>query len=165
MDSIILRPLLNSDYKGISRIYAQGIATGMATFETEIPDWNQWDQKYLSTCRIVAECDAQVVGFAVLSQVSKRYVYRGVAEVSLYVADSFRRKGIGEMLLRKLIKESENEGFWTLQAGIFPENKTSINLHLKCGFRIVGSREKIGQLHGQWHDNTFMERRSHVIGT
>ncbi len=160
---IVVRPLKKSDWVSVSEIYKAGIATGIATFETEIPNWKNWDAKHISDCRFVAEVDHHVVGFAVLAKVSERPVYKGVAEVSVYVRHAFRRNHIGEHLLKHLIEASENRGFWTLQAGIFSENTASINLHVKCGFRIVGVRKKIGRLHGIWHDNHFLERRSYKI--
>lgn len=160
---IHIRFLEKRDFLIVQTIYAEGIATGIATFETKIPDWQTWNKKYIESCRIVAQVEDRVVAFAVLSQVSKRLVYKGVAEVSVYVANDFKGKGIGETLLRKLISESEKQGFWTLQAGIFSENKASIKLHEKCGFRIVGIRERIGQLNGKWYDNHFLERRSKII--
>lgn len=160
---IVVRPLVKADWKAVSNIYAEGIATGVATFETEVPAWELWNKKYMEHCRIVAELNHEVVGFAVLSLVSKREVYKGVAEVSVYVSEKFRDKNIGELLLGTLIKQSESEGFWTLQANIFSENLASIRLHEKCGFRMVGLREKIGKLHGNWHDNQLLERRSSKI--
>ncbi len=160
---IAVRLLLKTDWNSVSKIYKEGVATGIATFETECPNWNQWNIKYLQCCRFVAIIENKVVGFAVLSPVSKREVYKGVAEVSVYVLENSRGKHIGEKLLNTLINESEKEGFWTLQAGIFSENKASINLHIKCGFRIVGVREKIGKLNGKWYDNHFLERRSKII--
>jgi len=162
---IVVRPFAKTDWETISQIYQEGIATGIATFETEIPNWEQWDEKYLKHCRIVAEIQHKVAGFAVLSQVSKRKVYKGVAEVSVYVSEKYRGKRIGENLLKQLINLSEQYGFWTLQAAIFSENVASIHLHKKCGFRIVGVREKIGMLHGKWHDNHLLERRSSSITT
>lgn len=156
---IVVRPLLKTDWESVSKIYREGIATGIATFETEVPAWQLWDEKYIEHCRIVAELNHEVVGFAVLSQVSKREVYKGVAEVSVYVSTNHRGKNIGKILLTQLIKESESKGFWTLQAGIFSENIASIRLHENCGFRVVGIREKIGELHGKWHDNCLLERR------
>ena len=160
---IVVRPLIETDWKSVSRIYAQGISTGIATFETEIPDWEIWDKKYEDTCRIVAIQHKNVVGFAVLSLVSQRDVYRGVAEVTVYVEKGSQGRGIGKTLLNEIIKQSEFNGFWTLQAGIFSENIASIQLHKKCGFRFVGIKEKIGQLNGKWHDNHFLERRSKKI--
>ncbi|MCO4822221.1 MAG: N-acetyltransferase [Flavobacteriaceae bacterium] len=160
---IAVRSLIPSDFLKVASIYKAGIATGMATFETKVPSWDVWDNKYIDTCRIVAEVEGQVVGFAVLSQVSQREVYSGVAEVSVYVAEAFRGKGVGKLLLRQLVSMSETNGYWTLQAGIFPKNLSSIKLHEACGFRILGVREKIGQSHGIWYDNVLMERRSKII--
>ncbi|MEZ4797982.1 MAG: N-acetyltransferase family protein [Flavobacteriaceae bacterium] len=155
-----IRTFKEQDWNSVSKIYAEGIATGVATFETEVPSFHVWDEKFLKQCRLVAEIDSEVAGFAVLSQVSKRKVYIGVAEVTIYIAENQRGKGIGKQLLNALVAESEKEGFWTLQAGIFAENKASIQLHKQCGFRIVGVREKLGKLNNAWHDNVLMERRS-----
>ena len=160
----MIRPLKRSDWDAVSKIYGIGISTGIATFETEVPSWEAWDRKYLSHCRLVAEREGTVIGFAVLSKVSDREVYDGVAEVSVYVGETHRRSGIGKMLLNHLIAQSESHGFWSLQAGIFPENKASIKLHESCGFRVVGIKERIGKLNGVWHDNVFMERRSKTVG-
>jgi phosphinothricin acetyltransferase len=155
-----IRIFEEKDWTSVSEIYAQGIATGIATFETKVPSYDVWNEKFIKTCRLVAVDGNQVVGFAVLSQVSKREVYKGVAEVTIYITESQRGKGIGKQLLDALVIESENDGFWTLQAGIFSLNHASIELHKKCGFRIVGQREKIGKRNGIWHDNVLMERRS-----
>lgn len=163
VEQISIRPLNENDWVSVSNIYSEGIATGLATFETNVPDWQVWNNKHIESCRLVAVFNNNVIGFAVLSQVSKREVYKGVAEVSVYVSNDFKGRKIGETLLKQLIKESEEKGFWTLQAGIFSENITSINLHKKFGFRVVGIREKIGQLKGKWHDNHFLERRSKRI--
>ena len=160
---IVVRTLLKTDWDSVSKIYKQGIATGIATFETECPNWKKWDTKYISVCRIVAVYNQHIVGFSVLSKVSKRQVYNGVAEVSVYVLNKFKGKHIGETLLKYLIYESEINGFWTLQANIFSENMASINLHNKCGFRLVGVREKIGRLNGKWYDNQLFERRSKIV--
>ena len=160
---VAVRPLVRADWETVSRIYAEGIATGIATFETTVPNWEFWNEKYIKHCRIVAELNSEVVGFAVLSPVSTRKVYKGVAEVSVYVSEQHRGQHIGKTLLNRLITESEHNGFWTLQAAIFSENIGSIRLHEKCGFRIVGIREKIGKLHGKWHDNHLLERRSRKI--
>ena len=157
---IAVRPLVLKDWPTVSKIYAEGITTGLATFETEVPSWEDWTIKYIDTCRLVAEIDNQVVGFAVLTSVSNRKVYRGVAEVSVYIAEAHRNKTIGKTLLIALINKSESQGFWTLQAGIFSENKASIHLFKNCGFRVVGIREKIGKLNNTWFDNHFLERRS-----
>jgi len=160
---IAVRSLLISDWPTVSKIYAEGIATGVATFETEVPSWEDWTIKYIDTCRLVAEINNHVVGFIVLSSVSNRTVYKGVAEVSVYIANPFRNKSIGKTLLMGLIRKSESYGFWTLQAGIFSNNKASIHLFENCGFRIVGIREKTGMLKNRWFDNYFLERRSKSI--
>jgi arsenate reductase len=140
------------------------MATGIATFETNVPNWDDWNKKVITSCRLVALKDDIIAGFAILAQVSQREVYKGVAEVTLYVGSNFKGQHIGETLLNALIIESEHHGFWTLNAAIFSENIPSINLHKKCGFRIVGLREKLGQRHGKWHDNYLLERRSKKIG-
>ena len=151
-------------YPSVSTIYAEGLATGKATFETKVPSWEAWDQSHLKVCRIAVMDQNKMLGWAALSPVSKREVYKGVAELSLYVSESARGNGVGKLLLTKLIVESELNNFWTLQAGIFSSNEASINLHKKCGFRVIGYREKIAKRDGQWMDNTLMERRSKVIG-
>ncbi|OUR93952.1 N-acetyltransferase [Flavobacteriales bacterium 34_180_T64] len=155
-----IESLVKTHWTSVSKIYAQGIKTGLATFETEVPDWDTWNNKHIVSCRIVATINDVIIGFGVLSPVSIRKVYEGVAEVTVYVAAAFRGQHIGEAILKQLIIDSEAHGFWTLQAGIFSENIASIELHKKCGFRIVGYREKIGQLNGTWHNNHFLERRS-----
>ena len=154
-----IRYLQQSDYKQVRAIYEAGLNTGIASFETESLDWEDWDKKYLKACRFVAEIENKVVGWVALTPFSKRAVYRGVAELSLYIDPAYSGRGIGNMLLEKLIEEAQKEGFWTLQAAIFPENKASIHLHQKNGFRIVGFREKIAQRDGQWYDNVLMEKR------
>ena len=151
-------------FSQMANIYLEGIATGMATFQTEAPDWDEWDNNHLSNCRIAVFTDEQMAGWAALSPVSGRCVYAGVAEVSIYMAAKYRGKGIGKLLLLDLIKQSEQAGFWTLQSGIFPNNIASIKLHEQCGFRQIGYREKIGKKDGIWHDNIIMERRSKLIG-
>jgi L-amino acid N-acyltransferase YncA len=163
---LVIRSLFPADWPAVRRIYDEGIATGNATFEQAAPEWEEWDAGKLAAPRLVAELDGAVVGWAALSPTSKRHVYRGVAEVSVYVAASARGQGMGLALLSALVEESEAAGIWTLQAGIFPENAASVHLHERCGFRIVGRREKIGQMHGVWRDVLLMERRStkQVIG-
>ncbi len=149
-----------ADWPMVAQIYKEGIETGIATFEQNIPYWEQWDQNHIKSCRLVARYDGHILGWAALSPVSSRCVYGGVAEVSVYVANNARGKKIGEQLLSELIAESEKQGYWTLQSGIFPENTASIGLHRKCGFRKIGYRERIGQLNGVWKDNILMEKRS-----
>jgi L-amino acid N-acyltransferase YncA len=161
---IEIRPLLPQDWPSVRAIYIEGIATGNATFETEAPSWEEWDSKHLRDARLVAEADGKVVGWAALTPVSSRCVYSGVAELSIYVASAIRGKGVGKALLGELIRESEAKGFWTLQTGIFPENKASLALHEKCGFRTVGRREQIGKMGSRWRDVLFLERRSKTVG-
>jgi L-amino acid N-acyltransferase YncA len=152
------------DYPAVKAIYCQGIKSGNATFETKAPDWPTWNNCHLHTSRLVAEISHQVVGWVALSKASNREVYAGVAEVSIYVDENFRNKGIGIFLLKKAIEDSEESGIWTLFASIFPENKASQVLHQKMGFRKIGYREKIGKLHGLWRDTTIWERRSSSVG-
>lgn len=152
-----------ADWPAVREIYAEGIAGGNATFETVVPEWAQWDTGRLPICRLVARLDEQVVGWAALSPYSSREVYRGVAEVGIYIAEAAQGRGVGKALLTALVEESEKQGFWTLQAGILIENVASRRLHQACGFREVGIREKIGQLHGVWRDVVLMERRSKTI--
>ncbi|RJQ62084.1 MAG: N-acetyltransferase [Desulfobacteraceae bacterium] len=162
--NISIEPLHPKDWEAIRSIYREGIATRNATFETDAPTWEVWDQGHLKACRLAARNEGRLVGWAALSPVSKRKVYAGVAEVSLYVAGSARAKGVGKALLLKLIEESEKAGIWTLQGGIFPENESSLSLHRACGFRIVGRRERIGKMDDVWRDVILMERRSSTAG-
>ncbi len=160
-----LLPLTADHWPAVRAIYAEGMATGTATFATELPTWEDWDSGHLSYCRLVATDEAgTVLGWAALSPVSSRCVYAGVAEVSVYVAAAARGRGVGLELMRALTTESEQNGLWTLQAGIFPENAASLRLHAAVGFRQVGRRERIGQLRGVWHDTLLLERRSAVVG-
>ena len=154
-----------SHWEDVRRIYLQGIATGNATFETTCPDWNIWNAGHRKDCRLIAMIDGQVAGWAALSDVSGRYVYSGVAEISIYIDADHRGQKVGDNLMEHLITKAEESGIWTLQAGIFPENVPSIRLHEKHGFRIVGTREKIGKLGRQWRDIILMERRSRKTGT
>ncbi|MGH9494836.1 MAG: GNAT family N-acetyltransferase [Candidatus Sulfotelmatobacter sp.] len=165
-------PMSADRWPAVREIYGEGIATGNATFETELPGWSRWDSGHLQQCRLVAVQKSigqpdvpAVVGWAALSPVSTRLVYAGVAEVSVYVADKARGRGVGRLLLSALVSESEANGVWTLQAGIFPENFASIALHEKCGFRVVGRRQRIGNLNGLWRDVLLLERRSERTGT
>ncbi|GHC59550.1 GNAT family N-acetyltransferase [Ulvibacter litoralis] len=156
---------INKDnYKQVSDIYRSGIKTENATFEVNVPSFEAWDQKYLPFGRIIIHKDEIVLGWASLAKVSDRLVYKGVAEVSVYVSPNAQGKGTGTKLLKKLIEISESEGIWTLQCGIMRENVASIQLHKKCGFREIGYREKVGKLNNVWRDNVIMERRSKVVG-
>jgi phosphinothricin acetyltransferase len=152
------------DWPDVRTIYLEGIATGNATFQQSAPEWADWDTGHLPHPRLVARRDGTVLAWAALSQVSARPVYAGVAEVSVYVAERARGQGIGRLLMAALIAESERNGIWTLQAGIFPENLASIALHLAHSFREVGVRERLGCMHGRWRDVVLMERRSKVVG-
>jgi L-amino acid N-acyltransferase YncA len=156
----IIEPMREDDWDRVRSIYLEGIATGNATFETSAPTWEKWTETHLPECRLVARFDGNVLAWAALSRVSSRPVYAGVAEVSVYVCGDARGQGVGRALLEALVSESEANGIWTLQAGIFPENVASINLHLACGFRIVGRRERLGQLASRWRDVMLLERRS-----
>ena len=148
------------DWPAVRAIYLEGIATGNATFETEAPPWETWDEKHLPKPRLVFRDEGRVAGWAALSRMSARACYAGVAEVSVYVRDDFRGRGIGSKLLRALVEQSEANGVWTLQASIFPENEASVQVHLRHGFRVVGRRERIAQQHGVWRDTLLMERRA-----
>ena len=151
-------------WTAVKRIYLESIATGQATFQTTVPDWEEWDRSHLASCRLVAIENNDILAWAALTPVSGRCVYAGVAEVSVYVAANARGKGVGQAILEALVKESEKNNFWTLQAGIFPENSASLKLHQNAGFRIVGTRERIGQMNGKWQDTVLLERRSTLIG-
>ena len=161
---ISIETMSEPDWTAVSAIYAEGIATGNATFEKSVPDWQKWDAAHLRTCRLVARSGGCVLGWAALTPVSGRCVYVGVAEVSVYVAERARGQQIGSRLLRALVEASEREGIWTLQAGIFPENVASIELHKRCGFSIVGTRKRIGSMDGRWRDVSLLERRSETVG-
>ena len=152
--------ILPADWPAVERIYLEGIATGNATFETASPGWEGWNAKHHSHSRLAARGEQELLGWAALSPVSGRRAYAGVAEVSVYVTGAARGKGVGKALLNALVAQSEENGIWTLQAGIFPENRASIALHKTSGFREVGLREKIGQLGGAWRDVVLLERRS-----
>jgi phosphinothricin acetyltransferase len=163
MDFVIDK-MKEGDWDEVRSAYLEEITDGNATFETEVPEWEKWDKNHLCDCRFAARAKDKVIGFAALTAVSKRQIYSGVAEVSLYVAASARGIGAGKALLRALIDESERSGIWTLQGGIFPENTVSIALHKACGFKEVGRRERIGQMDGVWRDVILMERRSKIVG-
>lgn len=152
------------NYNQIAAIYKEGIATNIATFETVVPDWETWNNKFHLFGRIAIEQEHTILGWASLTPTSKREVYKGVAEVTIYVKASERGKGLGKKLLKELIKISEKNNIWSLQASIFRENRASLHIHKKCGFRVIGYKEKIAQLHGIWQDNFMLERRSKVVG-
>lgn len=156
--------IIQEDFKFVLEIYKEGIATEKATFETEAPSFEQWNNSHLAFGRISLFENNRMIGWGALSKVSDRCVYEGVAENSLYVLASHHRLGVGTKILQKLIEISEANGVWTLQCGIMRENSASIHLHKKCGFRQIGFREKIGKLNGVWKDNIIMERRSKIIG-
>ncbi|MGE4595145.1 MAG: N-acetyltransferase family protein [Gammaproteobacteria bacterium] len=161
---IKIRPFVKSDFPSVKDIYQQGIDSGDATFQEQAKDYDDWNESLLPNCRLVAENNGQAIGWAALSSASNRCVYSGIAEVSVYVSSNSQGSGVGNSLLDALIKASEEEGIWTLQAGIFPENKVSIHIHSKHGFKMLGIREKLGQMNGIWRDIVFMERRSKVVG-
>ncbi|PYP85034.1 MAG: N-acetyltransferase [Candidatus Angelobacter sp. Gp1-AA117] len=163
MSEITIIPMVAEDWPTVREIYLQGISTGNATFETGAPGWENWNAGHLPSCRLVARSAGVVLGWAALTSVSDRCVYAGVGDLSVYVAEDARGKGIGLKLLKALIGASEQAGIWTLQAGIFPENVASIELHQRCGFRVVGRREKIGCMDGRWRDTLLLERRSKVV--
>jgi phosphinothricin acetyltransferase len=157
-------PLVAEDWSSVRRILAEGIATGAATFETEPPSWGEWDEAHLKQCRLVARHEGEVVGWTALTRYSRRAVYAGVAEISIYVAEARRNRGVGKALLAAAVAATEEAGFWTLLAGVFPENAASRAVHEACGFREVGVRERLGKLRGVWRDVLLFERRSAVRG-
>ena len=157
----IMRPMTPEDWPDVCEVYRLGIETGLATFEQRCPTYESWDENHLHACRIVASDGNRIAGWAALSAVSRRAVYRGVAELSIYLHPDYKGRGLGRLLLEQLISDSEDSGFWTLQATILAENAVSVALHGRCGFRTVGHRERIAQNSaGQWCDTILMERRS-----
>jgi L-amino acid N-acyltransferase YncA len=160
-----IRALEASDWPRVVEIYSDGIASGVATFETECPSWEEWDAAHLACCRLVARKGDEIVGWAALSPVSRRPCYAGVAEASVYVGADARGQGVGRALLEALIHESEEHGIWTLQGATFAENEASLRLQAACGFRVVGRRERIAALNGAWRDTILTERRSSSVGT
>lgn len=157
--------MVKEDWEEVSKIYLEGINTGKATFQSDIPTWENWNNGHITSCRLVARLGNKVLGWAALSPTSSRCVYEGVAEVSIYIGEEYRGKGIGTALLTNVVKLSEESGFWTLQSGIIRENTASIELHKICGFREIGIREKVAKMNnGKWHDVVLMERRSKVVG-
>jgi phosphinothricin acetyltransferase len=160
MEIVALRP---EHWDDVARIYADGIATGDATFETEPPSWERWDEQHLPSHRFVAVEDGRVLGWVAVSPVSGRCVYAGVVENSVYVSAEARGRGVGRALLEALVASTEAAGIWTIQTGVFPENAASLRVHEHAGFRVVGRRERIGQLDGVWRDVVFLERRSSAV--
>lgn len=165
MIEIELRAMLPEDWPSVSKIYSEGMSTGYATFEQQTPSYETWSINHLKKCRLVAFLGDKCMGWAALSPVSRRAVYSGVAEVSIYISTHAQGKGVGSKLMQALIMQSEESGLWTLQSGIFPENNGSIKLHEKMGFRYIGKRERIAQRDGIWKDNLLFERRSKIVGT
>ena len=182
---VLIEPMTPADWPAVRRIYAAGIATGQATFETEAPGWDAWNRSHLPVCRLVARAAGSgngndsgrdgdggnggnnaggVLAWAALSPVSGRACYAGVAEHSIYVDAAARGRGIGKRLLGELARQSEAAGIWTLQSSVFPENAASIAVHLACGFRILGRRKRVAMHNGVWRDTVIMERRSNVVG-
>jgi phosphinothricin acetyltransferase len=157
-------PLIPGHWEAVKKIYEEGIATGNATFQTVAPAWEEWDQSHAQKARLVAIENDTILGWAAITPVSGRCVYAGVGEVSVYVSTAARGRGIGKQLLLALIAESENNNYWTLQAGIFPENIASIAIHEACGFRLIGKRERIGKMNGVWRDTLLLEKRSTKTG-
>ena len=162
--AVIIDQMYQGDWPAVATIYAEGIATGDATFETAVPSFEAWTAAHLEAPRLVAREDGEVLAFAGLAPFSGRPAYRGVAEVTIYVAAAARGRGVGRRLLVALVERAEAAGIWTLQAGIFPENEASVALHRACGFRVVGTRERLGQLGGVWRDVLLLERRSSRVG-
>jgi L-amino acid N-acyltransferase YncA len=161
--SVDLRPLTEDDWAAVADIYWDGMRDGLATFETEVPSWAVWDAAHLPEHRLVAELLDEVVGWAALSPASSRRCYAGVAENSVYVARAARGRGVGRALLERLVGDADAAGIWTIQTSIFPENRASLALHERCGFRVVGTRERIARRDGVWRDTVLLERRSEVL--
>jgi L-amino acid N-acyltransferase YncA len=165
---VVTAPMSAEDWPSVARIYREGMVTGNATFEHEVPAWEQWRAARIEDPCLIArdEASGEVLGWAALSPVSARAVYRGVGEVGVYVDQSHARRGIGSLLLQALVDASQRAGFWTLQEGIFPENTASIALHERCGFSLVGTRRRIGKMpDGRWRDVMLYERRSQTVGS
>lgn len=163
VEAIRIEALRPEHWPDVARIYGDGIATGHATFATEVPDWERWHASHLQEHRFVAVCGGAVLGFVAVSPVSDRCVYGGVVENSVYVDASSRGRGVGRCLLEALIESTEAAGIWTIQTGVFPENAASLRLHERVGFEVVGRRRRLGKLHGEWRDVLLLERRSDVV--
>lgn len=153
------------NWEAVAKIYMEGIKTGKATFQSELPSFEDWDKGHMKVCRLVAYDGNNVLGWAALSPTSSRCVYKGVAEVSIYIGEAYRGKGVGRSILSNLVRLSEENGIWSLYSAIVRENSSSIALHKSCGFREIGVREKIAKMpDGVWHDTVLMEHRSKVVG-
>jgi L-amino acid N-acyltransferase YncA len=161
--TIRVRELRRADWPAVAAIYAEGLCTGNATFETEVPAWEAWTSTHLDSHRLVAQLDGEVVGWTALAPASTRAVYAGVVEESIYVAGAAQGRGVGSALLTSLVAGADRAGIWTIQTGIFPENVASLALHRRCGFRTVGTRERLGRLNGVWRDVILLERRSPAV--
>jgi L-amino acid N-acyltransferase YncA len=160
-----IEEMASFDWDQVANIYLEGIKTGKATFQTQIPTWENWNNSHISSCRLVARSSTGVIGWCALSPTSSRCVYKGVVEVSIYVYEKYKGQGVGTVLLKNLVELSEENGFWTLQSGIIRENIASISLHKKCGFREIGIREKVAKMNNEiWRDVVLMERRSKIVG-
>jgi len=157
--TVEVRALLPEDWSAVADIYWEGMRDGLATFETEVPSWDAWDAAHLPGHRVVAELWDEVVGWAALAHVSARRCYAGVVENSVYVARDARGRGIGRQLLEELIEGARDAAIWTIQCSVFPENRASIALHERCGFRVVGTRERIAKRDGIWRDTVLLENR------
>lgn len=165
MSDFVIGSMQDSDWPSVQQIYAEGLETRNATFETAVPTWETWTAGKRPDCRLVAKSsNGEILGWAALSPTSKRAVYAGVAEVSVYVGENGRGQGVGKALLQRLVHDSEAADVWTLYASIFPENEASVYIHEQCGFRLIGRRERIAQLDGIWRDTVIFERRSQVVG-
>ncbi len=160
-----IREMENADAEGVLAIFQQGIDGQNATFDQEVPTWEKWNESHFSHSRfVITNENDEIVGWCALKPISDRNCFRGVAEVSIYLDQNYQSKGLGKILIRKLILDSEEHDFWTLQAGIFPENKASVSLFQSSGFRIVGTRERISKMNGKWRDVLLLEKRSREVG-
>ena len=164
LNNLNIRTMEDADSEKVLEIYKMGIDTKNAAFETNVPSWQEWNANHLGHSRFIIDVEGVAAGWVALSPVSKREAYKGVAEISIYIHNNYRGKGLGSLLMQKVIESSEDNGIWTLYGVVFPENRASIQLHRKHGFRIIGSREKISRIDGNWRDTVILERRSRKIG-
>ena len=159
MSLVAIRPLVREDWGSVARIYADGLATGVASFETDVPAWNDWDAGHLAALRLVAELDGAVAGWLAVAPVSRRDCYRGVVEHSVYVDGAMRGRGVGRALLERLVADAPAHAIWTIQTAVIASNEPSVRLHQSVGFRVVGRRERIAERDGVWHDTLLLELR------